>query len=391
MRSERKRLAWMLSIRHPAHALLLAALAALAGCAIPQSQAPERAPMTALEGRALVASLLPPSLADRNGWAADIYAAMTALEIRPRADNICAVVAITEQESGFRVDPEIPNLPAIAWKEIDRQREQAGVPKLVLQAALALPSSNGTSYRERIDLARTELDLSEIFEDLIGRVPLGKRFLEDRNPVRTAGPMQVSVDFAKAHAAAKTYPYPIADSIRHEVFTRRGGMYFGIAHLLDYPAAYDGYVYRFADFNAGRYASRNAAFQKAVSQTSGIALDLDGDLVRYDKGQPAREPGSTELAVRTLAQRLEMTDAQIRHDLELGSRPEFERSRLYVRVFAVADAHAGKPAPRAAVPQIALHSSKFTRKLTTDWFARRVAERYRTCLARDARPKAAPA
>ena len=36
----------------------------------------------------------------------------------------------------------------------------------------------------------------------------------------------------EAHVAAKPYPYPVSGSIRNEVFTRRGGMYFGIAHLL---------------------------------------------------------------------------------------------------------------------------------------------------------------
>jgi hypothetical protein len=199
----------------------------------------------------------------------------------------------------------------------------------------------------------------------------------------------VSIAFAEAHAGAKTYPYPVNGSIRHEVFTRRGGLYFGIAHLLDYHAPYDSPVYRFADFNAGRYASRNAAFQLAVTAASGIPLVLDGDLLRYEKGRPVEEPGSTELAVRALAKRLDMTNAQIRRDLELGRTQDFERSRLYARLFALAEKASGKPLPRAAMPNIRLKSPKITRKLTTDWFANRVAGRYRSCLARAAAAAAA--
>ena len=40
--------------------------------------------------------------------------------------------------------------------------------------------------------------------------------------------------------------------------------------------------------------------------------------------------------------------------------------------------------PRAVVPNIALKSPKITRKLTTEWFARRVDERYRRCLVKTA-------
>ena len=360
-------------------ALLLAAL--IAGCVGPRESPREQGPvLTPGEARALVARAIPAGVPDRAGWAADTYAAMSALDIAPSIANICAIVAVTEQESGFKVDPSIPNLAQIAWKEIERRREAAGVPKLVLQAALSMASSDGRPYSERLDAAKTELELSNVYEDFIGRVPLAKRFLEDRNPVRTGGPMQVAVAFAKAHA--KSYPYPIEGSIRHEVFTRRGGMYFGIAHLLDYAAPYDRITYRFADFNAGRYASRNAAFQSVVAAVSGVALDLDGDLVRFDHGSVASEPGATELAVRVLAKNLDMSAAEIRRDLERGGEADFERSNLYMRMFSLAEKAADKKLPRAVVPRIVLHSPKFTRRLTTEWFAKRVEERFQKCQAR---------
>jgi hypothetical protein len=341
-------------------AALLAALAA--GCAGPRSQ------MTASEARTFIGERIPASVADRDGWAADIHTAMSVLEVPITADNVCAVTSITAQESGFRVDPPIPELPKLAWAEIERQREKVGVPRLVLDAALSLRSTNGKTYRERIDAVKTERDLSEIFEDLIGRVPMGKTFFEDRNPVRTGGPMQVSVNYAREHAGQRKYPYPVVESIRDEVFTRRGGIYFGVAHLFDYPVSYDRYLYRYADYNAGHYASRNAAFQAALASLSGTKLVADGDLRT-----------ATENAARDV-KGLGLDASQVRRDLDAARRPEFERTELYRRVFALADERAGKPVARAAVPQIELQSPKFTRRLTTEWFAERVVARHRQCL-----------
>lgn len=192
--------------------------------------------------------------------------------------------------------------------------------------------------------------------------------------------MQVAIAFAEQHVRERGYPYPLDGPVRREVFTRRGGLHFGIAHLLAYEAPYDRPLYRFADFNAGRWASRNAAFQNAVSLASGVPLDLDGDLVRPG-GDEAR-PGATELAVRTLGRRLRMGDATIRRALEEGEGPGFERGALYARVFELADRLEGRRLPRAVVPKILLKSPKITRKLTTEWFATRVDERHRRCLAR---------
>ncbi len=358
--------------------MLCAAL--LAGCA-GDATLRETVPQRPADVRAQIAGLMPANAPDRAGWAVDIYAALAALDIATSAANICAVLAVTEQESSYRADPAVPKLGQIAWGEIDRRAERLGIPAPAVHLALKLPSSNGKSYAERIDAARTEKELSLIFEDLTDRVPLGKRLFASWNPVRTGGPMQVSIPFAERHAKERNYPYAVTDSIRHEVFSRRGGLYFGIAHLLDYPAAYDRPLFRFADFNAGRYASRNAAFQNAVSIASGIPLDLDGDLVRHGDEDAAR-PGSTELAVRSIARRLDLGHGAIRRALEQDDSPAFERSTLYLRVFELADRLERQPVPRALLPRIVLQSPKITRKLTTEWFANRVDERYRKCLAR---------
>ena len=361
-------------------ALVLAALAA--ACTEAPSRAPGPRPLTAAEGRALVSAHLPSSISDRAGWATDIFAAIASLQVDPTPQNVCAVVAITEQESGFQADPVVPRLGRIAERALEQERAKAGIPSLVLDAALMLPSRDGRSYRARIDAARTERELSDVFDDFIDRVPLGKRFLADRNPVRTGGPMQVSVTWAQAHAARKPYPYPVGDSLRHEVFSRRGGVYFGTAHLLDYPADYPEMVYRFADFNAGQYSSRNAAFQKAVADLSGVPLAYDGDLVRFEHGRIAEKPGSTELALRVIAPRLGLDERQIRRDLQHEQDYEFGRTELYRAVFDQADAEAGRRVPRAILPRIDLSSPKFTRKLTTEGFARRVDQRYRACLGK---------
>ncbi|NMG76711.1 DUF1615 family protein [Aromatoleum diolicum] len=355
-------------------------IATLVGCAS-EVRLPEPPPARPAEVRSKIANLLPASTADRSGWAVDIYAAFAAQGITPNQSNICAVLAVTEQESTFRADPPVANLARIAWEEIDRRAERLGVPKLAARVALQLSSSTGKSYSERIDAVKTERELSEIFEDFIGMVPMGQRLFGGLNPVRTGGAMQVSIAFAEEYAREHTYPYAVAGSIRHEVFTRRGGLYFGIAHLLDYPASYDKQLYRFADFNAGRYASRNAAFQSAVSVASGIPLDLDGDLVRHGDDDETR-PGSTELAVRSLGKRLDLDQRAIRGALEQGDSADFERSTLYQRVFDLADRIERRPLPRAVVPRIALKGPKISRKLTTEWFAKRVDERHQRCLAR---------
>ena len=77
-----------------------------------------------------------------------------------------------------------------------------------------------------------------------------------------------------------------------------------------------------------------------------------------------------------------MTNEEIRADLQRSRLDEFQYTRLYKQLYALAERKAGRALPRAVLPQIALESPKITRKLTTEWFATRVEQRYRACEAR---------
>ena len=346
----------------------------LASCAGPRfRQAPNPADVRAVIDGAL------PAVSDRTAWTADIADAFAELGLPPTRENACAVVAVIEQESGFRADAAVPGLGKLALRTIDARAAHAGVPLAIVHAALDLKSSTGRAYRERIRAARTEKQLSDVYEDFIGRVPLGRTIFASWNPIRTRGPMQVNVAFAERFEAIKPYPdHDPRRDLRDELFTRRASIYFGVAHLLDYQAPYGRYLYRFADYNAGQYASRNAAFQRAASLVAGMPLTADGALLANDTS--AKGAGSTERVLRAIAGRLRLSDAAIHTALTEGTAQSFEQTPLYHRVFALADRKRGSRLPRAALPQIRLEGPKIERALTTDWYARRVNGRFDRCV-----------
>ncbi len=346
---------------------LLACL--LVGCS-------ERSQRTPTDVRTDIARHIPAGIPDRTGWTNDLYAAFDSQDIEPNSSNVCAVIAVIEQESTFRADPPVAGLPQIARAEIDRRAALLHVPRFLVDAALGIHAPDGRSYAQHLSGVRTEDELSELFEQMIGAVPMGRRLLAGLNPVHTAGPMQVSVAFAQSHA--RGYPYPLEGSIRHEVFSRRGGLYFGVKHLLGYPAHYPRMLYRFADFNAGQYASRNAAFQRAAAVASGIVLAQDGDLIR--PGASLEAPGPTEAVLRRLQPTLTMDAAGIRRDLQSSDSIAFEDTALYRNVYSVAEARAKGLLTHARVPDITLHGPKLTRKLSTAWYAARVDGRYDRCM-----------
>jgi hypothetical protein len=86
------------------------------------------------------------------------------------------------------------------------------------------------------------------------------------------------------------------------------------------------------------------------------------------------------MAVRALSRRLNLDDAAIHGALEQGRTAGFERTSVYMKVFALADRAKGRPIPRELLPQIQLHGPKISRNLTTAWYAGRVDQRFKRCL-----------
>jgi Protein of unknown function (DUF1615). len=360
--------------RYLSLSLTLLAGGLLSACTSQQTPALKKGE-TPVDVASVVRQKMPASVKDKEAWAQALAKTFESQKLAPTKENICSVLAVAQQESNYQADPAVPGLGKIAWQEIDKRAERMHIPVFLVHTALKITSPNGKSYSERLDNVKTEKQLSAIFDDFINIVPMGQTLFGSLNPVHTGGPMQVSIAFAEAHT--RNYPWKMDGTVRQEVFSLRGGLWFGTYHLLNYPTSYTASIYRFADFNAGWYASRNAAFQYAVSKATGVKLALDGDLIRYD----SNEPGKTELAVRKLAGKLAMSDSEIHRQLQKGDSLAFEDTALYQAVYRIAQQKTGKTLVKEMLPGIQLESPKITRNLTTAWFAKRVDDRRAKCMA----------
>ncbi len=326
-------------------------------------------------------ALLPEGVKDPEGWSKDIMTTFQALKITPTRENLCAAIAVIAQESSFQAEPVVAGLPRIVQSELEKRRDQYHIPNAVLEGALAIKSPNGKTYRERIRALRTENDLNRLYDDMISELPLGKTLLGNRNPVKTGGPMQVSLVYAGQKMKTSPYPYPDAGPLRTEVFSRRGGLYFGIGYLLDYPAPYDQMLYRFADYNAGHFASRNAGLQKTIAALTDQSLSMDGDLLRYEGERPSSTPSETLNAVLSIKDLIGVNEDTVREDLSREKTPDLEQTMTWKGIRDLAKLR-GKPLPKAQLPEIRLISPKITSGLTTGGFARKVDARYGQCLGR---------
>jgi hypothetical protein len=370
----------------------------LAACSLGRAPGPVGPPPVRLLSADEITTLVP-RVKERAAWGKAVADALAGNGIPAEPPAPCAVIAIIGQESSFQEDPAVPGLARMVEARLESYEGKLGpLGKPLFRRLLAgRTPPDPRSFEERLGAVRTERDLDLVFRDMLAyyqsKYPrtveavalAGKLFdvhdLAELNPITTAGPMQVSVRFAEDWA--RDHHGQLA-TVRDSLYTRAGGVYYGTARLFGHQAAYPKMLFRFADYNAGVYASRNAALQAQLARLTGKKLALDGDVLAYDKdGEVAREDTQTMQALHLFRDRFapRLTDGRLRDDARQEKTLAFEDTDT-VRAVKTAYAERFAVSPEYAVlPDLELTSPKISRKLSTAWFAQSVDRRFSTCLA----------
>ncbi|WP_038342261.1 DUF1615 family protein [Acinetobacter sp. A47] len=352
-----------------------------------------------------IKKVLPPRVNDRQSWSQDIFDIMQQLSIPKTKQNVCSIVAVVDQESNFVADPAVPGLGEKAVQEINTRLKEKFEAKLgetiggtvagYFEDVLRNQPSPENNYMSQMRKVKTERELDLLYREifdymskhyhvsaLTGAAKLvGQDIGEKMNPITTLGSMQVHINYAKEH---KRQSGNMAE-LRDDLYTQYGGLYYGIHRLMEYSADYDKAIYRFADYNSGMYSSRNAAFQKMLEVIQGKDLDLDGDLLLYNKDgspQSALSQSEKEIISAFTNNKILVTPRQIRADLKKEKQKKFEDTQTYLAVQKLYQTKTNKAPIYAIMPEVIISGPKLSRDYNTNWFASRVNGRYETCMQR---------
>ncbi|MFC3171812.1 DUF1615 family protein [Acinetobacter vivianii] len=356
-----------------------------------------------------IKKVLPPRVNDRESWSQDIFDIMQQLSIPKSKQNVCSIVAVVDQESNFVADPAVPGLGE-AVQEINTRLKEKFEAKLgetiggtvagYFEDVLKNQPSPENNYMSQMRKVKTERELDLLYREIFDYMSkhyhvsaltgaaklIGQDIGEKMNPITTLGSMQVHINYAKEH---KRQSGNIAE-LRDDLYTQYGGLYYGIHRLMEYSTDYDKAIYRFADYNSGMYSSRNAAFQKMLEVIQDKDLDLDGDLLLYNKDgnpQSALSQSEKEIIAAFTSNRILVTPRQIRADLKKEKERKFEDTQTYLAVQKLYQTKTNKEPIYAIMPEVIISGPKLSRDYNTNWFASRVNGRYEACMQRAKRIK----
>jgi len=331
------------------------------------------------------------------GWGEDINTVLGELNLKQDKKNVCSVIAVIAQESSFRANPSVANLSGQLEKRVKDVDDK--IPDILgfkLKDFLKKYPSPEDNYFSKLHKARTEKDVDMIYRKIMTDhsnpviLNMLTPLIENMNKIDTVGSMQVSVAYALDVEEKKGNNLNLEEiwELRDYMYSRKGGVYYGTHLLLTYPASYDKQIYRFADFNAGRYSSRNASIQKITNELlpkEYKKIAQDGDLLSHSDYNPISTLGvsGTEEAMRVVSRKynIGIDDTQLKKDLLREKELDFEETPTYEAFRKTYQTIKGKKAPYAIVPSIELHSEKVSRILTTEHFAGNVNKRYQKCMS----------
>ncbi|QIO05608.1 DUF1615 family protein [Acinetobacter shaoyimingii] len=357
-----------------------------------------------------IRKLIPSRVNDRKSWAQDIFDITDELNISRNKENVCSIIAVVDQESNFIANPNVPGLGEKAVKEVSTRLKEKFEDKLgetlggpiadYFQEVLKNQPSPEDNYLKQMRKVKNEKELDELYREIFAYMSkhyhvsaltgaaklVGQDFAEKLNPITTLGSMQVHINYALDNKRSRMS----TNEVRDDLYTEYGGLYYGIHRLMMYPADYDKPIYRFADYNSGMYSSRNAAFQKMIAKITDKELDLDGDLLSYDKkGNPRPTMTDTEKALIGLfsQKNVLITPKQLRGDLKEEKNPDFEKTKTYKAVAELYTQVTSKDPIYAIMPEVVISGPKLSRDYNTNWYASRVNGRYEKCMRQAKRIK----
>ena len=339
-----------------------------------------------------IANAMPNRGQDKTAWANDMFEIFNTLKIERNNQNICSAVAIIDQESNFKADPPVPNLGKTSLTELNSKLDKKLGNLLAgyFRTMLKNEPTPQNSFEKQILAVQTEQQLDRIYHQMFDFFSqnyytnkithitklVGADISEKLDPINTLGSMQVHIDYARDHRRNNGD----SEDLRRDLYSRYGGLYYGIHRLMLYPANYADPIFRFADYNSGIYSSRNAGFQKMLAELSKQKLDFDGDLLIYNgNGQ-----SQSEKALNRLAQQgyITLTPQQISSDLSKEKTAVFENTPTYQTISGLYKMKTGKNPLTAIMPQVVISGVKLRRDYNTQWYADGVKKRYLSCLAK---------
>ncbi|MFQ5664778.1 MAG: DUF1615 family protein [Terriglobia bacterium] len=323
------------------------------------------------------------------------------------SDFLVLVLTTIQLESGVEVNPALGNRDLVAMFTLRLERfneEHAVVGRLLnysgleetLRSKLRRDTKRGFVRREG-DLVRyIEKDLrpwlqAYLQEHYLLPAALARLVAEFgiSNPVRTLGPMQVNVLKAYRNARKRGERVESPQVMQKWLLTPNTALARGLKegiYLLHQSYRFyrkrlrreQAVLYTSADFNAGEFSSRNAAFQEMAARVTGKPQVLDGDLLWYKDGEPTQRRSEIEEALMALFPR-EPAES-IRKDLLREKDAAFSSTRIWRRVCARFRAKAKRPCPLARLPAGAENVTariKLGRSYTPVNYARAVLHRFR--------------